>query len=86
MKRHFTSEEVREYVFENEVKTIPGEDRRWSRTNITIIELDGKYYSLEWEQGLTENQENDFYEQDAPEVKKVEKEITKTIVTWDPID
>jgi hypothetical protein len=78
MKRKFTADEVRELVWENEVETIQGEDRRWSRTNCTIIQTeDGKYYELYWEQGLTECQENEF---EAQEVEEVElKEETKTV-------
>ncbi len=76
----FTGEEVGEFVFEYDVETIEGESRRWSRTNQTIIEYNGKFYSLYWEEGLTENQDNEFEEQDAPEVKQIEE--TKIVVSW----
>jgi hypothetical protein len=73
--RHFTSEEVREFVCENVVETIYGENRRWLRTNTTIVKVGGKYYALWWEEGLTECQECEYPEQDANEVEKREKTI-----------
>ncbi len=81
----FTADEVRDKVFgEDEdgrvVEEIDGEDRRWSRTNITIVEHKDKFYSLYWEHGLTENQDNEFEDQDAPEVKQVEK--TTIVKSW----
>ena len=83
----FTAEEDKGMVYEDDldgevIETIEGEDRRWSRTNITIVKHKhtGKFYELYWEHGLTENQENEFEDQDAPEVKQVEK---RTIVkSW----
>ncbi len=81
----FTEEEVRDMVFGDDMdgevmETIDGEDRRWSRTNITIVKHKGKFYELYWEHGLTENQENEFEDQDAPEVKQVEK--TTIVKSW----
>ncbi len=79
--RYFTSDEVQDLVFDNEVETIYGPNRRWTRTNQTIIKADdGKHYKLEWEEGLTENQEHEFYDQEAPEVEKIEK--TVVIKEW----
>ncbi len=82
----FTAKEVKAMVYEDDfdsevIETIEGEDRRWSRTNITIIKhIKGKFYELYWEHGLTENQENEFEDQDAPEVKQVEK--TTIVKSW----
>ena len=87
MTRHFKQEDIRDLIFGNSaIETIKGEDRRWSRSNTTIVELEGKYYAIVWEQGLTEKQENDYPEQDAKEVKKVEKEIKKIITEWVEVD
>ena len=57
------------------VETYEGENRRWSRTNINIFEADGRYFQIEWEEGLTEYQENEAYRQIAKECEKVEKTI-----------
>lgn len=86
----FTGEEVRDLVYGDSEKgsvvdTTEGENRRWSRTNIAIVEVSGKFYQLYWEQGLTESQENDFEDQDGPEVKKVSRAvIVNNWVVWSP--
>lgn len=84
----FTEEQVRDCVFGGfdgtVVETIQGDDRRWSRTNRTIIEKDGKFYALFWEEGLTENQDNEFEEQDAKEVRPIDTVVTKK--TWVRVD
>ena len=59
----------------NEVETIYGENRRWSRSAQTIFDVQGRLFALDWEEGLTENQENEFFNQPY----EVEKR-TKTIV------
>lgn len=59
-----TEREIRTLVFEcNEVERCEGENRRWSRTVSSIIELCGRFFKVIWEQGLTENQDDSFYEQ-----------------------
>lgn len=74
MKRKFTAREVEDLVW-NGIETIEGENRRWSRTNITIVKIDEKFYQLEWEEGLTEMQENRFDDQEADEVIQVEETV-----------
>lgn len=59
-----TEDELRTLVFEcNEVAHFEGKNRRWSRTVSSIIELCGRFFKVIWEQGLTENQDDIFYEQ-----------------------
>lgn len=71
----FTKELVKELVWEAEVETTFGENRRWTRSNLTIIEYKGKFYELYWEQGLTEGQDSYYEDQDANEVKQIEETI-----------
>jgi hypothetical protein len=75
MKRKFTKEEVQNLVWENAIETDYGENRRWSRTNITIVEFNKKFYELYWEEGLTEYQENEYEAQEADEMEQIEKTI-----------
>jgi len=82
MKRVFTKEEVEEHVFLNDVHTYRGGSRRWSRTNETVVKVDGKFYKLYWEQGLTESQENYFEEQETEEVELKEYEKTIKVSEW----
>ena len=79
----FTENELQEiienYLFTNEGDKIPyeiidtiysNELNRWSRNVETIIEYKNKYYSIIWEEGLTEYQDNQFYEQPVEVIKK----------------
>jgi len=77
MTRHFTADQVKEAVFEWDVETEEGENRRWSRSNSTIVKMeDDKYYELVWEEGLTEMQDNEFYSQSSEEYHQIEETIT----------
>lgn len=79
----FTEEELQElvqdYLFTNQgdkieyeiVDTIYDDElNRWSRNVQTIIKYKNKYYSILWEEGLTEYQDNGFYEQPYEVIKK----------------
>ena len=41
--------EVEDLVWCDEFDVINGSDRRWYRTNTTIIKVDDRYFSLEWD-------------------------------------
>lgn len=59
-----TKAELCEAIFDcEEVDTQYGENRRWSRSVSTIIKIKDKLFCINWEQGLTECQENEFYDQ-----------------------
>ena len=75
-----TEKELKTLVFEcNEIEREEGENRRWSRSVESIIELCGRYFAVVWEEGLTEYQDNEFYDQPYEvEEKTYEKKITVT--------
>ena len=84
MKRKFTAEECREYVFENEVKTTLGDPRRWMVDAYTIVEVDEKFYGIVWDKPLTESSgDNEFWNQECEELHQVKKIITKMV--WEAI-
>ena len=59
-----TERELSSLVYEGEeVDEIEGEDTRWTRCMITVINLCGKNVAIDWQKGLTECQENEFYDQ-----------------------
>lgn len=74
-------DDLSELVFEREeVYEKEGEDSRWSRTIVSVIKSDdGELYAIEWEKGLTENQEHYFGNQ--PERVKIEEREVVTTVT-----
>lgn len=61
-----------------------GENRRWSRSVTTYVRTkDGRFFRIDWEQGLTESQEDSYWEQPV-EVTLHEREKTITVIerTW----
>lgn len=79
MSRHFTAEEIEEYVFEGDV--VYEEDNgsgRWSESVTSVFRADdGKLYEANWERGLTEMQDNEFYDATLDEVFPVSKVSAK---------
>lgn len=72
---YLTEKELRTAVFEcDEVTTEYGENRRWSRSVSTIIKIKDKLFCIDWEQGLTECQDN-YFEEQPYEVEEVEHTI-----------
>jgi len=69
--------ELRDY----EISRTVGDNRRWSRSVESILEINGRHFCLDWEEGLTECQENDFYEQPY-EVQKHEYEKVIKVTEW----
>ena len=57
-----------------EVDSEEGESDRWDRPVKTIVYLKGRYFLIEWREGLTEMQEN-AYDNQPYEVEKIEETI-----------
>lgn len=80
--RKFSEEELSRIPYEDldgieVIDTIEGEHSRWTEHMTTIFRYENKLYALEWERGLTEYQENEFYNQPY-EVKEVKKMVEVT--------
>lgn len=83
MSRYFTEKEVRNLIWDCEVEREEGSNRRWSRSMTSIVEADdGKLYAIDWEQGLTECQQNEYFAGTYPEVEKKTYEKTITVAEW----
>lgn len=76
-KEQLTAKDVEMLIYEDgfNVETVVIDKYDWTELVNTIIELDGKYYRVYWEQALTENQEDYFESQLAIEVEKKKKVI-----------
>jgi hypothetical protein len=61
-----------------------GENRRWTRGVTSVIELNARFFCINWEEGLTEYQENSYYDQPY-EVRKVTETKTITVDRWIPV-
>ena len=77
----FTEDELGELVYEYSFITEYGDDRRWSKSAESIIKIEDKLFCIEWEKGLTENQEDGSYSQPY-EVEAHEKEVTTVVTTY----
>ena len=60
-----------------EIESTKGENRRWSRSVESICKVGDRYFMVDWEEGLTENQDDGYYDQPI-EVKLFEEERTVT--------
>ena len=69
-------------IYFSEVYREEGESGRWTKDVLSVFEVGDKKYALNWKEGLTEFQENEYWEQPYL-VKLEEKEVVikKTIVT-----
>ena len=83
-KERLTKSEIKE-VLEYEVESEYGDNRRWSRSVTTISQIGDRYFSTNWDEGLTEYQENEYYEQPV-EVQKKTYEKTITVTEWVPVE
>lgn len=70
--------EIKTLVYDGfEVDEIEGDSYRWTQSVQTIIDIDGELWAIDWQRGLTEYQENEFYNQPY-RVEKREKQIVIT--------
>lgn len=70
---YLSEAEQRDLVYEAEVSTEGHGGRRWSESMTTVVRADdGKFYRINWERGLTENQDDDFESGDVPEVFSID--------------
>lgn len=71
-----TESELEYLVYDGiEVDEIKGDSYRWTQSVQTILDIDGELWAVDWERGLTECQENEFYDQPY-RVEMREKQIT----------
>lgn len=76
--------DIRE-VLGYEVEAEYGENRRWSRSVTTISKIGDRYFSTNWEDGLTESQENEYYEQPIEVTKRTYEKII-AVTEWIPVN
>lgn len=81
--KKLSKNEIRELVWEYEIETTYGENCRWTRSVNTIIKIKGRFFSIDWEEGLTEMQENEYWSQPI-EVYPRTYEKTITVTEWIP--
>lgn len=58
-----------------------GYSHRWTKDMSTIFELNNQLYCIDWQKGLTEYQENRYWEQ-PHKVRREEKTVTTIAVSY----
>jgi len=87
-KDKLTESEISDLVwnYEDETEREEGDDGRWTRSITSYVQLGDRYFCIEWEQGLTECQENGFYSQpyevEKNTYEKIIPEHKETIEEW----
>lgn len=66
------------------VDEIEGDSGEWTQRVGTIIEVDGELWRIDWDRGLTECLEEEFWDQPY-RVKKIEKEVTRIEVSYEKV-
>lgn len=70
--------EIKTLVYDGvEVDEVEGGSGRWTQHIQTIIDIDGDLWAIDWNRGLTEYQENEFYNQPYRVVKQ-ERQVVIT--------
>lgn len=76
-----TEDELSELAYDYGEEREYGENRRWSRSVTSIVKIKDRFFCIEWENGLTGSQPNEFYNQPY-EVTKKTYEKTITVTEW----
>lgn len=81
-----SEEEIESLVWDSEqVYEEEGDDHRWQREMFTVVKVENKFYGICWMRGLTECQENEYYEQPFEVACENKTEVVKKEI-WKPID
>lgn len=80
-KIEIPSDILRGLIYYYGVETNQGEKHRWTTDMATIVKLLDRYFLIDWCEGNTEYQENEYYNQPV-EVIKEEKEVTMKVIKW----
>jgi len=83
-KENLTDREFSKLVYNYSINEENQDWGRWTMGMYTVAKLKDRYFSINWEQGLTESQDDCFYEQPV-EVLPHTYEKTVTVTEWIPI-
>ena len=82
-KKELTEIEVKEIIYNDcgieQIESYPCDESRWGIIEKVIIKVNDRYFSLSYERGKTEMQDDYFWGQIAEEVVSKEVVITKWV-------
>lgn len=78
----FTEQEIRDAIWDfKQVEEDEGYNHRWTQDITTVIQVEDRYFRIDWQRGLTECQENEYWNQPV-EVTPHAYEKTITVREW----
>lgn len=77
--------ELAKLCYEHSIWDQEGDESQWTKSIESVVELDGRYFSIIWDRGLTEYQENEFWNQPIEVRKHIYEKIIK-VTEWIPIN
>lgn len=78
----FTEGEIHDMIWDfKQVEEDEGCNHRWTQDITTVIQVGDRYFRIDWQRGLTEYQENEYWNQPV-EVTPHEYEKTITVREW----
>lgn len=81
----FSEHELKDICFEFEqADEIEGGSGRWNAHMETVVKAGARFFSINWERGLTECQEN-YWQYQPVEVDKHVYQKTITVTEWIPV-
>lgn len=66
------SEEVCKEICWQSDQSLSNGSGRWQEHKVALFECQGFFYGIDWDEGLTERQENEYWSQVPKKYKKVE--------------
>lgn len=60
------------------------DSRRWSRWVYIVINIQNRYFEFGFDEGLTEQQEDNFSDTSVTEVFPKERTVVQTVIDWEP--
>lgn len=85
-KRDIDEEIIETLIWDYRIDEIEHDEHRWTKTIETIVEVQNRLFSICWERGLTEYQENIYDDAEVREVEKHTKTVTTIVTTYLPIE
>lgn len=84
-KEKLSEKEIESLLWDSkQVYEEAGDDHRWQRGMFTVVKVENKFYGICWMKGLTENQENSYYDQPFEVACENKTEVVKKEI-WRPI-
>lgn len=80
--KSFDEEDIKMIIEGFEIERNYGDFHRWDREVTSICQIYDTYYAIDWRQGLTEMQEDNYWDSQPYEVIPIEYQKLVMITEW----